>query len=155
MVRVFDVMANAWAESTHESYSAGLLVYHVYCDMKDIPEELRAPVSQSLVTDFVVSLAGAYAGTTISNYVNGLRAWHVLHGLEWRLNTLETEAVLKAADRLTPASSKRKKRLPYTPEFITSLRQHLMLEDPFDAAVFACLTICFYAAAQVGEFLVP
>ena len=29
------------------------------------------------------------------------------------------------------------------------------LDDPFDAAVFACLTTCFYAAARVGEFVVP
>lgn len=31
----------------------------------------------------------------------------------------------------------------------------MKLEDPFDAAVFACLTTCFYAAARVGEFVVP
>ena len=41
------------------------------------------------------------------------------------------------------------------PEFITKLRDHLKLDKPLDAAVFACLTTCFYAAARVGEFLVP
>jgi hypothetical protein len=153
--RVFDVMSNAWARSTQESYSAGILVYHVYCDAKDIPEELRAPTNQHTITAFITSLAGSYSGSTISNYVHGIRAWHILHGLEWRLNPLEMDAVLKGADRLAPPSSKRKKRQPYTPEFITSLRQHLRLDDPFDAAVFACLTTCFYAAARVGEFLVP
>lgn len=45
--------------------------------------------------------------------------------------------------------------MPYTPEFITELRQHLCLSDPLDAAVFACLVTCFYAAARVGEFVVP
>ena len=35
------------------------------------------------------------------------------------------------------------------------LRQQLKDEDPFDTAVFACLTTCFYAAARVGEFVVP
>ena len=153
--RVFDVMSNAWARSTQESYSAGILVYHVYCDAKDIPEELRAPTNQHTITAFITSLAGSYSGSTISNYVHGIRAWHILHGLEWRLNPLEMDAVLKGADRLAPPSSKRKKRQPYTPEFITSLRQHLRLDDSFDAAVFACLTTCFYAAARVGEFLVP
>ena len=75
--------------------------------------------------------------------------------MEWRLNSLEMDAALKAAEWFSPASSKRKKRQPYTPKFIASLHQQLVLEDPFDAAVFACLTTCFYAAAQVGEFLVP
>jgi hypothetical protein len=100
-------------------------------------------------------LAGSYSGSTISNYVHGIRAWHILHGLEWRLNPLEMDALLKGADRLAPPSSKRKKRQPYTPEFITRIRQHLRLDDPLDAAVFACLTTCFYAAARVGEFVVP
>jgi hypothetical protein len=155
LCRVFDVMSNAWASSTRESYSAGLLVYHVYCDKKGIPEELRAPTSQHIVTALVASLAGSYSGSTISNYIHGIRAWHILHGLQWRPDHLELDAVLRAAERLTPSSSKRKKRQPYTPEFIARLRLQMALEDPFDAAVFACLTTCFYAAARVGEFVVP
>ena len=31
----------------------------------------------------------------------------------------------------------------------------MSLSNPFDAAVFACLVTCFYAAARVGEFVVP
>jgi hypothetical protein len=153
--RTFNVMSNAWADSTRESYSSGILVYQVYCDAKGVPEEMRAPTSQSIITAFIVSLAGSYSGSTISNYIHGIRAWHILHGLEWKLNPLETDAVLKGADRLAPPSSKRKKRQPYTPEFITKLRQCLKINEPFDAAVFACLTTCFYAAARVGEFVVP
>ena len=153
--RVFNVMSNAWAESTREYYSSGILVYHVFCDARNIPEELRAPANQATVTSFIVSLAGSYSGSTISNYVNGIRAWLILHGLEWKLNSLEMDATLKGADRLAPPSSKRKKRQPYTVEFITRLHQQLNIEDNFDAAVFACLTTCFYAAARVGEFIVP
>ena len=152
--RTFDVMSNAWADSTRESYSSGILVYHVYCDVKGVPEELRAPASQSNITSFIVSLAGSYSGSTISNYIHGIRAWHILHGLEWRLNSLELDAALKGAERLAPPSSRRKKRQPYTPDFIAKLRDHLMLNDPLDAAVFACLTTCFYGAARVGEFVV-
>ena len=153
--RIFNVMSNAWVESTRESYSSGILVYHVFCDTRGVPEELRAPVSQSNITSFIVSLAGSYAGTTISNYVYGIRAWHILHGLEWKLDPLELEAALKGAERLAPLSSKRKKRQPYTVIFITTVRDQLNLDDPFDAAVFACLVICFYAVARLGEFLVP
>ena len=152
---IFNVMSNAWAESTRESYSSGILAYHVYCDVKGLPEELRAPASQANITSFITSLAGSYSGSTISNYVCGIRAWHILHGMEWRLNSAETEAALRGAERLAPPSSKRKKRQPYTPEFMAKLREHLALEDPFDAAVFACLTTCFYAAARLGEFVVP
>ena len=86
--RVFNVMSNAWAESTRESYSSGILVYHVFCDARNVPEELRAPANQATITSFIVSLAGSYSGSTISNYIHGIRAWHVLHGLEWRIHSL-------------------------------------------------------------------
>ena len=64
------------------------------------------------------------------------------------------DTMLRAAEKLTPDTSKKKKRHPYTPEFITAVRQHLDLEVPLDAAVFACLTTCFYASARLGEFTV-
>jgi len=152
---IFEVMANAWADSTHESYSAGILVYHVYCDQREIPEELRAPTSQFIITSFIASLAGSYSGSTIANYIPGIRAWHILHGLDWKLNSLETDALLKGADRLTPPSSKRKKRQLYMLEFIAKIWLQLNLNNPLDASMFACLTTCFYAVARVGEFLVP
>ena len=60
--------------------------------------------------------------------------------------------MLKAADKLTPNASKRKKRQPYTPEFIATIKAHLDVEKPLDAAVYACLTTCFYASARLGEF---
>ena len=79
--QIFDVMSNAWASSTRESYSARILVYHVYCDVEDIPEESRASTNQHTITAFITSLAGSYSGSTISNYVHGIRTWHILHGL--------------------------------------------------------------------------
>lgn len=55
-------------------------------------------------------MAGHYSAKTIVNYISGVRAWHVLHGLTWSLNDMETEALLKAAISLAPASTKRSKR---------------------------------------------
>lgn len=153
--RIFEVTSHAWAESTREAYSSGILAYHVFCDKRDIPEHLRAPISHTLAASFVASLAGCYSGSTISNYVHGVRAWHVLHGLPWKLNSMEMDALMKGAERMTPSSSRRKKRVPYTPDFLASLRLQLHLDQPFDAAVWACLTACFYAAARVGELTVP
>lgn len=63
--------------------------------------------------------------------------------------------MLKASRSLAPASSKKPQRLPFTPAHILSLRSHLDLSSPLDAAVFACLTTCFYSCARLGEFTVP
>ena len=78
----------------------------------------------------------------------------MLHSVPWRVEKNEMETMLHAADKLTPSLSKRKKRQPYTPNFIAALRRHMDLADPLDVAVFACLTTCFYASARLGEFTV-
>ncbi|KIJ90262.1 hypothetical protein K443DRAFT_116846, partial [Laccaria amethystina LaAM-08-1] len=133
------VIGKSWEESTLAAYGSGLLNFHVYCDQKDIPEDQRAPASPLLISAFVSSLAGAYSGSTIDNYVYGIRAWHVLHGVRWQMDTAELEALLRAAEKTAPPASKKKKRL----------------DKPRDAAVYSCLTTTFYAAARLGEFTVP
>ena len=51
-----------------------------------------------------------------------------------------------------PTSSKWKKRQLYTPEFITTIKAHLDMEKPLNTAIYACLTMCFYALVRLGEF---
>ncbi len=152
--RVKDTMVHAWEQDTREAYGSGLLMWHCFCDDRRIPEPKRAPAEQSLLSAFVAHMAAAYSGKTISNYLNGVRAWHILHSVPWVLDKKEMDAMLRAAHKLTPNASKRKKRRPYTPDFIAAIRQHLDLDEPIDAAVFACLATCFYASARLGEFTV-
>ncbi|KDQ19713.1 hypothetical protein BOTBODRAFT_101617 [Botryobasidium botryosum FD-172 SS1] len=152
---VKDMLINTWTESTRQSYASGLLTFHVFCDMKDVPEEQRAPACLVLITSFAATLAGVYAGATISNYVSGIRAWHILHGVPWNLKSPELNAMYKAVEAMTPATSKRASRKPYTIEFIVAIKGQLNLDLPLDAAVFACLTTAFYCAARLGEFTVP
>ncbi|KIJ99708.1 hypothetical protein K443DRAFT_101747 [Laccaria amethystina LaAM-08-1] len=135
------VIGKSWEESTLAAYGSGLLNFHVYCDQKGIPEDQRAPASPILVNAFISSLAGAYSGSTIDNYLYGIRAWHILHGVRWQMDTAELEALLRAAEKTTPSTSRRKKRLK--------------LDQPRDAAVYSCLTTTFYAAGRLGEFTVP
>ena len=152
--RVKDTMVHAWEEDTREAYGSGLLMWHCFCNDRGTSEQARAPASQALISAFVAHMASAYSGKTISNYLHGVRAWHILHSVPWQLDKNEMDTMLRAAEKLTPASSKRKKRCPYTPGFIVALRQQMNLEEPLDAAVFACLTTCFYATARLGEFTV-
>ncbi|KAL1699548.1 hypothetical protein EV121DRAFT_273665 [Schizophyllum commune] len=71
--RITTVMANGYAVTTLETYGSGLLVYHVYCDVKEIPEEERAPASRLLISSFAASMAGSYGGGTVANYVYSVR----------------------------------------------------------------------------------
>lgn len=152
--RITDVMEIVWEPSTLEGYGSGLLTYHVWCDIRAIPEEQQAPLSPIIASAFVSTLAGAYSWKTIRNYLYGIHTWHIFHGVKWEMNELEMEALLRAAEKATPESSKWKKRLPYTLVFILAIQAQLDLNNPFEAAVHACLTTIFYACAQVGEFTV-
>jgi len=115
------VMGKLWEELTLAAYGSGLLNFHVYCDQKGIPDDQCMPASPILINTFISSLAGTYSGSTIDNYVYGIRAWHILHGVRWQMDTAELEALLKLAEKTTPLTSRRKKRVPYTLDFILAI----------------------------------
>ena len=148
------MIVHAWEEDTRVAYGAGLLMWHCFCDAKSIPELGRAPATQAVISAFIAHLVTAYSGKTISGYLSGVRAWHILHGLPWAFDKKVVDTMLRAAEKLTPSTSRKKKRSPYTPAFISAIRGQLDLDKPLDAAVFACLTTCFYASARLGEFTV-
>ena len=152
--RIEDVMAHAWELDTHATYTAGLLNFMVFCDQKNIPEGDRAPASQLLIMSFVSTLAAAYLGSAISNYVYRVQAWHLLHGIPWKIDKPKLEALMKAADKLTPPSSRRKKWRPYTINFMLAIWRNIDLAMPLGASVFMCLSTCFFATGRVGEFTV-
>ncbi|KIJ09918.1 hypothetical protein PAXINDRAFT_86799, partial [Paxillus involutus ATCC 200175] len=138
-----------------ELYSTGLLVFHVYCDIHNIPDAQHAPISRNLLLSFLASCAGALLGSTISNYTAALKAWHVLHDLTWNINKLEYKALLEGATRLAPTSSKRPKCSPFTAAILEKFSEIMDLEDLRNAVIFACLVSSFYCIAHLGEFTVP
>ncbi|KDQ55579.1 hypothetical protein JAAARDRAFT_85458, partial [Jaapia argillacea MUCL 33604] len=153
--RVLAVINVSWASGTWETYGSGLLIFHVFCDLREISEAQRYPASSVLMLTFISSCAGSYSGKTLTNYFFAICAWHTLHGQPWNMNAAEMKAVLDGASILAPPTSKRPKREPFTPKLIASIRTQLDLSNPLDAAVYACLTTTFWSAARVGEFTLP
>ena len=146
------VTLQGWAESTRATYGAGLLVYHVFCDSREVPEREHAPARAALVASFISALAGSLLGKAIHNYVYSIWAWHTLYGLPWVLHEEQIATMLKGAAKLVPPALKQDKRKPVTIEMISRIKNTLDQTNPFNAAFFACLTTIFYTAAQVGEF---
>ena len=153
--RLIAVINSSWQSATRETYGAGLLVFHVFCDQRLIPEAQRCPADPLLMLTFISSCAGAYSGKTLANYFYAVRAWHTLHGASWQMNAAEMKAALDGAAILAPPSSRRAKRSPMTLDIISSLLTKFDLTKPLDAAVFACLTTTFFSAARLGEFTLP
>ncbi|KAG0703379.1 hypothetical protein DFH29DRAFT_998529 [Suillus ampliporus] len=152
--QVITVMNTAWTQNTRESYGAGLLVFHVFCDTRGIPELQRCPVNMLTILAFVASCAGAYAGRTLANYVFAIHAWHILHGQTWEIQQSQLKSALDGAASQAPPDSKCTKREPFTIAIITQIRNHLDLNSPLNAAVFACLTTAFYSLTRLGELTV-
>lgn len=67
--------------------------------------------------------------------------------------------LLKAAEQLVPAISKKKKSSPCIPAFPIAMHNQLKIgeqsTDTLNIAVYACTTTCFYSAAYLREFTVP
>ena len=153
--RLITVINSSWQPATRETYGAGLLVFHVFCDLRLIPEESRCPADSLLMLTFISTCAGSYSGRTLANYFYAVQAWHTLHGAPWHMNAAEMKAALDGAAILAPPSSKRPKRGPMTLKIISSLAMKFDLSKLLDAAVFACLTTTFFSAARLGEFTLP
>ena len=142
--QIEDVMAHAWEVDTHATYTAGLLNFMVFCDQKNIPKKDRAPASHLLIMSFVSTLAAAYPRSAISNYIYRVRAWHMLHRIPWKIQKPELEALLKEAEKLTPPSTRRKKRQPYMINFMLAIRHNMDPNTPLGASILACLAMCFF-----------
>ena len=136
MQHLLNMLLHAWADSTKEMYGSSLLTFHTFCDFKSIPEAERAPVATDIMSTFIAHLAGAYAPSTVVNYVSTVQAWHEVHRLKWSINEWETELLYKVARNLAPSTSKRPMREPYTLATIATIQQHLDLTLPLHAVVF-------------------
>lgn len=148
------MIGHSLAGGTRESYGSGLLVFHVFCDARQIPEHQRGPASPILLLSFIANCAGLYSGKTLETYFYGVRAWHLLHGLDWLAQGAQVSAALQGAARLAPPTSKRTKRNPFTVACLESIRSALDLSSPLDAAVYACLLTSFFSLARLGEMTV-
>ncbi|KAE8222197.1 hypothetical protein CF319_g4566 [Tilletia indica] len=118
-------------------------------------EEDRFPITVPLLVDFVSSVAGHYAGSTISNWISALRAYHLTHGFTLDTSHDLVKQVRRGAERLTPPASKRPPRPAYTARDLILLAPHFDLNEPFDAAIWATLLSAFWGLARLGELIVP
>lgn len=149
---VSHAIQHSWASSTLTNYGQAVDRYMHFCKQESIPVNMRFPANEFVLCAFAAENAGILAGTTVRNHIAGLRAWHIAQNVEWK-GGIRLQYVLTGIENLAPESAKRKPRPPITLEMLQLLYRHLNLLDPFDAAVFACATVAFWAQCRLGELL--
>jgi hypothetical protein len=99
-------------------------------------------------------MAGSLAGSTISNYISGVRTWHIIHHMQWNIDQLAVDTALRAATVSAPSKSIKPQRKPVTVDYLASILNHLNKNHPLDAAIAACITTTFWSVSRLGEFTV-
>ena len=155
LLRISSVLEEAYAPSTRGTYSTGLFAFHLFCDLKNIEEHHRAPANPTVLVSFIAVLAGTYAGSTIKNFIYGVRTWHIIHGSTWNVDANQLQALLTAGRRLTPAEAKKEEKAPWSVEYLEKICQGLKPTSSKDIAILACLTTAFWGTARLGEVTVP
>ncbi|KAF5369201.1 hypothetical protein D9615_009969 [Tricholomella constricta] len=150
--KIFLGLFNSLAESTRVSYGAGLLRFTQYCDRLHIPENLRMPASDILISAFVADALGSCTGECIRNWLNGLRFWHLFNYAEWHGHEPLVHSLLKSADK-QGLRFKRPPRQPITSRHLLALHHDLDLTSPSGAAIWACALVAFWGCRRLGELL--
>ncbi|CEL60035.1 hypothetical protein RSOLAG1IB_12295 [Rhizoctonia solani AG-1 IB] len=140
------------APRTHKNYSSFVNQFQLFCEGENIEKSAIFPADELVLCAFVGSFAGEKSGSTAGAAVSALKAWHRLHGVEWKGSYLLAH-VLKGVANLAPQSSRRPARPPVTIPMLNALRLGLNLQSPFDSAVFAAALSAFWGQCRLGEIL--
>lgn len=148
-----------WEKGTREGHGAGLIRYAEWCQICEIPEIDRFPVTSALVGGFIGWAAGQMGTSAARGWMAGLRAWHIFHEFPWIGDTDAGAATIQTAmvavGKLTPQASKQEPREPVTTAHLKALGENLDFESSFDIAVWAIACVAFWALGRLGELTVP
>jgi hypothetical protein len=104
--RVLCAAELGYEQSTWATYSTGLLYYIEWANWKDVPDASRCPVLKVLLELFVPDMIGTFLGSVVDNTVTAMCAWHIIHGQPWSVLLGDLAALLRLAQKNTPAKSK-------------------------------------------------
>ena len=141
-----------WASTTINRYTGAIKQFMRFCDSEHIPNHLRFPADEFVLCAFAASSLGRHAGSTPRSRISALKAWHIIHNIEWK-GSARLRYVLNGVHRLAPGCSKRPTRPPIDAKMLSQLIENLDLNSPIDAAVAACAATAFWGQCRLGELL--
>src|SRR5882724_443152 len=78
------LLSKSVSPTTLTNYSSGLMCFSRFCDDYHIPESLRMPTSEALLTMFIMCRGMAsVSAMTMCHWLLGLELWHEINGTPW------------------------------------------------------------------------
>jgi len=162
------VFASSISDPT--SYGAGLKKFHIFCDLFDIPERDRLPVSFDILHSFILwATADAtivspssdlarhsnpISESTARHYLAAIRAWHIVQGWNPPLTDIGHDRInfsLRGIAKLQAERHKQPIRPPVTTTILRLVQRSLDLNSSFDACIWVIATCAFWGMMRSGE----
>ncbi|KAF5358597.1 hypothetical protein D9758_007735 [Tetrapyrgos nigripes] len=141
-------------ESSFETYAAGPLCFTQFCDEYKVDEHLQMPADKVLVAAFIGFHLGQKSGSSLNNWLSGLKMWHDMKGAPWCGGERWVQMARRAGNR-EGAHLKCPLRSPVTYRHLQILRKYLDFSKPFHRAVWAVAVVCFLACRRLGKLTIP
>lgn len=151
--RIYQGLLRATTEQTRETYGAGMLRFHQFCDRERICESARMPASRLLLAAFIAEAVGTCSGKCLRNWLNGLRLWHLFNDAEWQGDEGWLPSLKKAGDR-AGVPFKRAPRGPITKAHLRALRASLDVTTGFGASVWSAACTAYWGCRRLGELVI-
>ena len=145
------VLIQAVSPKSLGNYSTGLLRFTQFCDQFNIPESLRMPLPEWLLSHFITTRGtGSVGPSSLWTWLLGLKLWHVLNSSPWH-GSAHLKHASQGSKKCAQTGSFLLKHAPVTLAHLQALWSNLNLNDTFDAAVFAVATIAFWCQCHISE----
>ena len=102
---------------------------------------------------YVVFLSRSFKSvTSIRNYLNGVKLWHLYNGCKYPDNiSFNLNLVLRGLQR--SCLHTKKQALPITPEILINFKKVLDLDQPFDSTLWCVCVLSFLLMARMSNIL--
>src|SRR5882724_1952049 len=108
------VLVPAVSQSTLKNYGAGLLRFTQFCDDFNVPESLRIPAPEWLLSHFITTHStGSVSGSSLRTWLLGLKLWHIVNSAPW-CGAAHFKCMAHGAWHQAPKDSSLPKCLPIT-----------------------------------------
>ena len=134
-----------WEPSTRNGHGAGLIRFAEYCDVRQVPEIDRFPLTVELAVGFIGWAAGQMGQSAVCTWMSGLRAWHIVHGFQYTVkDSIHVKTALAGVGKLAPTKSKCPPHIPVTIQHLNTLYLGLEFTNSIDIAVWAVACAAFW-----------